>query len=86
MHRHRMLSCLDTVLQCDTRHLRCGSDARKKRKGWNHCIVREEETESGLSCTPNAKLPRHRAESAAHGTCAADPTRGTGKRNGTIAS
>ena len=32
----RMLSCLGTVLQYDTRHLRYGSDVRDREKGHNH--------------------------------------------------
>ena len=32
----RMLSCLGTVLQCGTRHLRCESDVTDREEGRNH--------------------------------------------------
>ena len=42
-----MLSCLGTVLQCGTRHLRCGSDVTDREEGRNHCRPGDQEAAEG---------------------------------------
>ena len=39
-----MLSCLGTVLQNGTRHLRCESDGTDREEGGNHCRPGDQET------------------------------------------
>ena len=42
-----MLSCLGTVLQCDTRYVHCGSDVTDREEGRNHSTPGDQEAAEG---------------------------------------